>query len=95
MQPHPRPRGGLRDQLNPDNNNLALNPGGLTIGDTPDRLHHAQPDLVSPSIGESIVAEASMTCLLLTIPPSVPDPGLSGTSIRADLPRRSRNAAGA
>ena len=34
MQPHPIPR-GLRDQLNPDNNNLALKPGGLTIRDTP------------------------------------------------------------
>jgi len=34
MQPHPIPR-GLRDQLNPDNNNLALNPGGLSIRDTP------------------------------------------------------------
>jgi len=37
MQPHPLPR-GLRDQLNPDNNNLALNPGGLTFRDTPPRL---------------------------------------------------------
>jgi hypothetical protein len=36
MQPHPLPR-GLRDQLNPNNNNLALNPGGLSIGDSPPR----------------------------------------------------------
>ena len=34
MQPHPLPR-GLRDQLNPNNNNLALEPGGLSIGDSP------------------------------------------------------------
>ena len=34
MQPQPLP-GGLRDQLNSDDNNLALNPGGLTIRDTP------------------------------------------------------------
>jgi transposase InsO family protein len=33
MQPHPLPR-GLRDQLNPNNNNLALDPGGLSIGDS-------------------------------------------------------------
>ena len=36
MQPHPLPR-GLRDQLNPNNNNLALEPGGLNIGDSPCR----------------------------------------------------------
>lgn len=34
MQPHLLPR-GLRDQLNPNNDNLALNPGGLSIGDLP------------------------------------------------------------
>jgi hypothetical protein len=37
MQPHPLPR-GLRDQLNPNNNNLALEPGGLSIGDSPTEL---------------------------------------------------------
>ena len=36
MQPHPLPR-GLRDQLNP-NNNLALEPGGPSIGDSPNAI---------------------------------------------------------
>jgi diketogulonate reductase-like aldo/keto reductase len=40
MQPHPLPR-GLRDQLNPNNNNLALEPGGLSIGDSPRLLDDA------------------------------------------------------
>ncbi len=34
MQAHPTP-GDLRDQLNPDENNPTLNPGGLSIGDSP------------------------------------------------------------
>jgi hypothetical protein len=34
MQAHPRPR-DLRHQLNPKQNNPALKPGGLSIGDSP------------------------------------------------------------
>ena len=42
MQAHPLPR-GLRDQLNPNNNNLALTPGGLSIGDSPAGTSRPRP----------------------------------------------------
>jgi putative transposase len=53
MRAHPPP-GGLRDQLNPKQTNPTLNPGGLSIGDSPDapdRAHGVQrshPDLNNP-----------------------------------------------
>ena len=34
MQAHPHP-GGLPDQLNPEQKNPTLNPGGLSNGDSP------------------------------------------------------------
>jgi hypothetical protein len=37
MQAHPHP-GGLRYQLNPDQNNPTLKPGGLSNGDSPAAL---------------------------------------------------------
>jgi hypothetical protein len=42
VQTHPHP-GGLRDQLNTEQNNPTLNRGGLTTGDSPDRPASSVP----------------------------------------------------
>jgi deoxycytidylate deaminase len=54
MQAHPPPR-GLRNQLNPDQTNPTLKPGGLSIGDSPSRfasLLFGSPDYEVPTTEE-------------------------------------------